>query len=393
MEANPDLGSLKAAWEAALQVPDQAGSLYDPVASWALAPGTLGGGHRLGQRLEFRQRFPFAGKRSLRAEAARARARASGADFYTLQQHLAAEVRRAFAEYAFLHRATEINREELRLVDQLRRIATLRYSTGEVGQQDPLRAAVEEARLEHERVVLQRRMTLVQALLNRLRGRRPDDVLAPPARLSDPRLSSRDLDSLIQEATEERPELDAASARVQAARHEVRLADREYAPDFTVFGGYNSLWDDRDLRPYIGVGLNIPVWRKHRAARLAQKAAEVHGAELAALSAADRIGFEVAATRARVVEAEHLLDLYQSTFLPLAEQSLAASRNGYETALNDFESLLAAATEYEQTRLRYERALADYHVARADLDRAVGRPVVRNPSWNLGGTNNAAIEQ
>ena len=56
--ANPGLASLRAAAEAATYRIDPAGSLDDPMLSYATAPRTVDSG-RLNQRVEFSQRIPW----------------------------------------------------------------------------------------------------------------------------------------------------------------------------------------------------------------------------------------------------------------------------------------------------------------------------------------------
>jgi len=87
-----------------------------------------------------------------------------------------------------------------------------------------------------------------------------------------------------------------------------------------------------------------------------------------------------------LVEAQIALEqinLFLSTHLPLAEQTLAASRIGYQTGGIDFLSFLESMRAVEQAHLEYLRAAANFEKAWAGLERAVGQALPREEarSW------------
>ena len=86
---------------------------------------------------------------------------------------------------------------------------------------------------------------------------------------------------LVEQALGARPELAAAGARVAAEEARVDLAWREYFPDVTVTGSYNRLWQAKDLQPFVGVQLNIPLQLGSR--RAAVEEAQAAASQLSCL--------------------------------------------------------------------------------------------------------------
>ena len=78
---NPDLDVARATWRAAVAAYPSAIALDDPMASYAIAPFSIGSDVPFGQRIEVSQRLPWPGKRELRGDAAIADAEAMQADY------------------------------------------------------------------------------------------------------------------------------------------------------------------------------------------------------------------------------------------------------------------------------------------------------------------------
>src|SRR5437773_9758057 len=80
--SNREVEAMRQAWRAAAAEVGAATSLDDPMASYSLAPLSIGSATaRFGQAVELRQKLPFPGKRQLAGEAALDDADAMRADF------------------------------------------------------------------------------------------------------------------------------------------------------------------------------------------------------------------------------------------------------------------------------------------------------------------------
>jgi outer membrane protein TolC len=279
-----------------------------------------------------------------------------------------------FDDYYLVARSLEINAEHIVLLEEFKRIATVRYEAGEASQQDPIQAEVELTHAMHREIVLETARRVTTEQINALLHRRPDRALPPPpGRAVVPDAGADAADQLITRALEDRPELAAAGARVAAEEARVDLAWREYFPDFTVTGSYNRLWQKSDLQPFVGVQLNVPLQLGRRKAAVEEAQARLEQARSQRLAIEDDVRLAVHSGVDRLGEAGHVARLYRDRLLPAANDQVGAARSGFETGRNSFLTLIDAERNLRNVELGYEEALANVGRRRAELDRALGR--------------------
>ncbi|HED17881.1 MAG TPA: TolC family protein, partial [Gammaproteobacteria bacterium] len=358
---NPTLPAMQAAWQAAQSRIEPAAALDDPLLSYAVAPRTVGADDQdFGQKLELSQQLPWPGKRQLRGERAQHEADAAQQDIETLRLTLSATTRSLFADWYFIHEAIRINRINQDLLQEFRRIAEARYSTGQASKQDALRADVEFNLLKHRAIVLERQRRDSLARINTLLNRAPDERLPLPAKLSEPGPlpSAQTLRSL---AVQVRPEFKALTAHIEASRSTIDLARRAFYPDFNLKAGYNSLWNQDEKRFTVGVGINLPLDRSKRRAVEDAARARTMQAQWRLTDEAAVVAGDVQRAYDRVEESHHVLTLYRDRLLPLAEENLAAAKVDYQGGSGDFLSLLTTEKNLMQTQLQVEQAVAELH--------------------------------
>lgn len=379
LERNPSLESARSAWRAALARFPQETSLDDPMFGAMWAPNSLGADAvRGGYRVDLRQAFPFPGKLSLRGEAALAEAEAASHDYGALRLRLAALASALSDAWYLAARALEINAEHLRLLGEFHRIALSRYEAGLTSAQDPLLAETEQAELLHREVELEAEQRIVAARINALLHRSPTLPLPPPpSRLSAAAHgfeagTGAPPEALLERALAARPELRAAASRVRAREASVALARREFFPDFELQGVYDAIWQEPELRPGVGVTIELPLRIARRRAALDEARAELERARSEERRMADEVRFGVTSALARLHESEHLLALVGERLLPAARDRVVAARAAFESGEASFLELIEAERALRSAELEQHRALADTGRSRAELERAVG---------------------
>ena len=170
-----------------------------------------------------------------------------------------------------------------------------------------------------------------------------------------------------------RPELQALAYRVRSRKAARRLARKDYFPDFTVMGTYNSLWQEDDLQPFVGVSINIPLGLERRRAAESQALSELTRLQAEFAAAVSDVAMQVTEAFERLTESGHVVTLYQTKLLPAAKENLDAAQSGYESGNNDFLTLVTAEKTVMLTELEYQQSLAEYHQRLADVERATGR--------------------
>jgi outer membrane protein TolC len=373
LRRNPSVAAARFAWRAALARHPQETALEDPMVGYGLAPRTIGSQNVMQEahRFELGQAFPFPGKLALRGASALAEAEAAGHDYRAVRLRLATAASLLYDDWWLLARAAEINRQHLALVRELREIAVARYESGTAEQQDPLRAELEETALLHREVELSTARRAAGWQIAALLHERDAGFLPPPA----PFLPAEAGDEPVAsgDALAERPELRAAEARVRARESAEALARREWLPDFRVTAGYDRGWNETDMRPMVGLELNLPIQAARRRAAADQARAELAMARSERERLAADAVAEIETARERLAEARHLLALTRDRMVPAARDQLAAARIGFETGRLGFAELIETERMLRDAELSAQQALADTSRRGAELAAALGR--------------------
>ncbi|HUO81425.1 MAG TPA: TolC family protein [Gammaproteobacteria bacterium] len=375
---NAGLDAMRAALDAARARVVPAGALEDPELTYGFAPQTVDGFRTPGgdfrgpnQRIEISQGFPWPGKLDLREKAARFEADAAGEDVEALRLELAAAARTVFAEWHYAHRALAINAATQELVDELRGSAESRYAAGIASQQDVLQAEVELERLKAERLQLTRERIQIVARINGLLNRPPQTPLPAPAGLPHAR-PVPSFEVLREAALAEHPELQLMSNRIAANEARAELAKKEFLPDFKVFTGYNSLWDEHVKRWIVGASINVPIGRDKRRAALGEARANTRRLEAQLEDRRYTLLSALEQAHAAVAESVATVALYRNELIPLSIENLDAARAAYSAGGGRFLDAIVAEQRKLEAELGLERARADYLMRRAELQRWTG---------------------
>jgi outer membrane protein TolC len=373
LERNPTIAAARWAWRAALARHPQETSLEDPMLEYDLAPASIGSASvDTGQRFALSQALPFPGKLALRGEIALAEAEAAARNHEAVRLRLALLASLLFDEHYLLARKLAVNDAHRALLAELREIAVVRYEAGSASQQDPLEAELAEAELLHREVELRADQRIAAERLNVLLHRAPELPLPPPPAALEILEPAGPRDALLSRAREARPELRAADARVRAREAAVALARREYLPDFRVRGAYDTIWQESDLQPMVGVELNVPLRRARRAAALDEAEASLEAARSEGLALGDEVRLSVERALAELAEAHHALEIFRDRMLPAAKDRVASARAAFETGQSDFSTVIDAERDLRDAELGYEETVVAVSRRHAELARATG---------------------
>ncbi|MGA2797569.1 MAG: TolC family protein [Thermoguttaceae bacterium] len=365
---NPSLAAMIAAWQAAAQLYPQMISLDDPMFSYML--GTKGLGPDGGYMFMGSQKIPWFGKRQLRGSAAQAQSDAAGQDVADLRLRLAESAADALFDLYLVRRETEINAANVELMRDFRAIALARYESAQVTQQDVLQADLELADLEARAAELARQQAVAIARINTLLHRPADCPLPPPANLSPP-CNLPPVEALRDMALARRPDLAAQSARIRAEEANVDLACKQYYPDLEIVGKYDAFMPE-EMRPQLGMNLNVPLWQHKRSAAWREATAKLEQERAQYANLADQARFEVQSAYAELVESDRLLRLYDEKILPVANLYVKSARANYTAGKTDFLRLVDAQRQLYGQWEKFYQAQTDYHRRLAEMCRAVG---------------------
>ena len=384
LRMNPELQSAKLRWDASTERVVQERALDDPVMGLTYFGEQVQ--TRVGEKqagVSASQKIPFIGKLRLQGEVARNEAKVFGERYRTHEREVIAKAKSAFYELFWVHKLTNINEENRGLLKRFVKIAEVKYSTGRATQQDVLKAQVELSRIVNELITLEQLKGTSIARINTLLNRHPDVPLGTPEEIDITELTVS-LKELYGKAKEISPELNILKYKIERDKAAYKLAKKQYFPDFT-FGFNYTFIDDlpssvmsspigESRDSYTGtLSMNIPIFQKRkRDAGVREANARLKSSEKAYKNMENMTLFGVKDYHFKVQTAERLVNLYRDSIIPQAEQSLKAAEIGYQAGKVDFLNLIDSQRVLLDFNLAFYRAVADFGINIAELERVVG---------------------
>lgn len=385
LERNPGIDALLAIEEATKYQIDPARSLDDPTFSYGFAPKTIDAddGRGLNQNIRLSQKLPWPGTLAAREQEALQKSKVAHEDVNALRLRLIALTKFAYAEWYFVNKSLQIHESTSELLEELRSVAEVRYAAGRALQQDVIQAEVEQRNLDRHGLGLTRLKTSIQAQINTLLNQNPNTPLPSVADVSI-REPVPALAELEQRTLDLHPELKRINAQVAANTARIDLAEKGFYPDLELYAGYNSLWNEHDKRPILGVSINVPFDRSKRKAALSQAKANERNLQMRLLDQRAQLLGELARAYAETIESRETIELYENSLVPLASEYLSAALADYESGTGSFLSVVTAEQKKLTTEEALERNRANYFSRVADLERWTGSRFDEHLAFSTG---------
>lgn len=350
--ANPSLDASRAMARAAAARVRAAGALPDPMLSAGVMDLTL---PRFAFHesdftevdVELGQEFPWPGTLGARTRAAKAEARARGADVSVRRREIVVRAAELYYRLRYVVTARATLLRQRGLLATAVEISTTRYATATAPQSDPLQARVALARLDTEEADLAAQEARLRADLKALRKvSRADPLTIEPIRpgalpvcLDAPDASTR---AALPDSLGDHPRLAARRAAVEAAELTARVEQLSARPDFTITARYGARPLGSDFFSAF-VGVRLPLWAGRKQGRLAEAArSDADAARAAVDEETTALTAELRGTLADVRSGETRLRLLTSQVIPAAEASVDAALRGYRVGQVPFLNVLAA---------------------------------------------------
>ena len=374
---NASLEAMRQAVVAATARIKPAGALEDPMLSVSAAPRTFGSAMGAMGDIEISQALPWWGTLDARTQVARAEAEAATHDVEALRLRVAALARGAFSDWVFVHRALDINAANQTVLGELRNIARVRYATGQAPQQDVLQADLARTLLRQQRFELERQRRVLQARMNALLDRTPQEAMPQPAALPD--VMVLPAEELLAERALAHPQLRQLQAEESAAQAREHLEEKERYPKFGVSAGYNNMWSEPAQRPMVGFSVTLPIDQEKYRSAIDAARAQVRRSAAALEDQRASVLADLSAAYAFTREAAQSLALYHDELVPLARTTLEVTRSEYASGRGDFLNVLTAEQHRLDTELGLARTQSEYYQRLAQLDQVSAGALLTEP--------------
>jgi len=385
LQLNPTIKAARAKWEMMEARVPQASAWEDLRLGFDATAGRFVDVPRnafMDQTLMLEREVPVTGKNRSRARAATAEAGAVFEEFRRAELDVVSRVRASYSRLANGYAQLEVNRRNEELLNQFIKISQSRYETGTGTQSDVLLAQTDLAKLLEMRADIQRMISEEQSMLNVLMNQPAQNPLGRPSALAftPQKLSLQRLQALT---LVNRPEIQRAQSMVNAASFGAELAHRQWFPDPMVnvkaqrYNGAGQAVSELDL------GFSVPLpflhQKKYAAGVLeARKGLENAQREFDAMRT-EALGL-VRDQLKKIQTAASQYELYRDQIIPLANETVEASRAAYEAGTGGFLELITARRTLQDNESMALNRLTEHEVAIAELEAITG-----NPTPNLSG--------
>jgi cobalt-zinc-cadmium efflux system outer membrane protein len=375
---NASIKAARAKWEMMKARVPQAGAWEDlrvGVDSVTTRAISIPANSFMDQTAMLEQEVPISGKNRSRARAATAEAGAAFEDLRRMELDVISRARVAYARLANGYEQLEVNRRNDDLLGQFVQISRSRYETGAATQADLLIAQTDAAKLLETRADIARQISEAQSALNVLLNRPAQAPLGQPAALVfTPREFS--LQTLQAIAVAHRPELQRAQSRINAERFRLELANRQWFPDPALNVKSQRYNDASQAISEVDVGISFPIpwlnWKKYSAGVLEARKGVENALQEFDAARVEALGL-VRDQLKKIQTSAGQYELYRDKILPVARQTVEASRSAYEASTGGFLELITARRTLQDVESAALNHLADYEAALAELDAIIGR--------------------
>jgi cobalt-zinc-cadmium efflux system outer membrane protein len=322
------------------------------------------------------QRLPFPGKLPLKRDIAGKDVDIAREQYLEKRNELIEQVKVTYRNLLLISKTIAVTKDNRDLLRQFVKTAETRYAVGIGIQQDVLKARVELSKMTDMLIAQQEMKDSLIARLNSLLYRPPDTEVKEIEGLDMESLTPTpfvySVDELDKIALENRPALISANRMTEKSQLAVRLARKNYYPDFDVGVSYGQRVDRPDFVSGF-VTVSIPLWHRNREDRkVAEERANVRQAEEQYNSMKNEIFFRLKDAMLKIRKYTDQIDLFKTGLIPQGRAALESAISGYSVNKVDFITLIDNQITLYNYQIDYYRALTDYENTLAAIEAMVG---------------------
>jgi cobalt-zinc-cadmium efflux system outer membrane protein len=319
------------------------------------------------------------GKRARRVRAAKADLATTNSDYDEAVRQLRAAATSAFLDALSARAILQSKNKSLSQFERIVSVNEERRRVGDIGEIELVQSRVERDQFKADVITAQADVYSADLVLGQQLGKSkklaaqlpvPDGTLEGPVRIFD-------VDRLVADALEHRPDVISKQRAIKAADLRIELANVNLIPDLSVSGSYSHTATgtggfiqpaDNTLGASLSVNLPFSRWR-YRGELEAASATRTQ-AELQLRSTQLQVEEEVRDAYSRYQAAVQRLELYRGGMLKDADRVLEARLYAYQRGGATLLEVIDAQRTSAEVYLAYSQALADHAHALVSLELA-----------------------
>jgi outer membrane protein len=303
----------------------------------------------------------------------------SKADVETVKRDIVLQVREGYFNILRAEKFVDVGEQAVKQFEAQLEVAKAFFEVGIIPKNDLLQSEVRLANARQALVKAENDLALAKSSFNILLRRdineplKVVDILAykPP---------SLQLEESLEEAVRQRPEIKGAGLRIDQAKESVKIAKSGFFPTVSLGGNYSRSSDKYNLLSDLEserwtlqalASFTLFDWGK-TAYRVGENKVKVTQAEDSKTQLIEGIILEVKQDYLNMLTAEKNIAVAEKS-IEQAEENLRMNEERYKYQVATATDVLDAVTLLAQARVNYYNALSDFNIAKARLDRAMGR--------------------
>ncbi len=374
---NPEIQAARKRWEASKARVPQAKAWEDPKVGISLEKipkGTLKLDRTMAEdrALSISQAFPLSGRLSLKGKIAVVESQISASEYKGIELEVINEVKKAYYSLFLNHKEAELKENSVQLLEDSSRVAEAKYGLGKLAQGEVLKLHLEIARMNNEIANIKEERKARETRLNTLLNR-PAQAPLGMFVLEEDASFKEDIEAFYQLALKNQPELSTFAYAIEKNQYAKSLAKRSVFPDLMAEIGLRGVtaggigpWD-------LAMAISLPFWfwTKQRY-EIKEAVFNLEEAESAYEAMRNKMFAQVRDIVSKIEIAKNRMDLFKTNLMPVLESAVSSSLAGFKAGKYDFMMLIDNERMYIEAKLDYYRALAEYQINLADLERVTG---------------------
>jgi outer membrane protein len=325
----------------------------------------------LGQMSLSQLLFDF-GKTVASVDAARKLAEVSRYDIELQRQLVTLAVKEAYTNTLFAQRLIKVQRQALERADLNLRSVRGFFEVGTRPKSDVVRAEVDVANARVDNIRADNAERVARVALNTSMGVPANTRFELVDNLVYLKVTDPDRD-LVAEALNQRPEYTQAKLRIEGAESILKRTFRDFFPDVVGSGSVGGVRSSLDTSWSAGIALNWSIFDGgNRLSRYREAKAALEASQSRLKATELDIAREVEQARSTVLETDERILAAQAA-VASAQENFRLVQGRFDAGVGTILDLTDAQLALTQAQNAEAQALADFRIALARLERALGR--------------------
>ena len=319
--------------------------------------------------IQINQLIEMGGKRSKRKKLSELEKDLSGWDFEAKRLDVFTDITKAFWDVLAAQERLSITRDLVQLSEQVYTTVVERVKAGKVAPLEEIQSKVALTTIRIELEQSKREMETARKRLAATWGSSSPafEKVIGEFDTVEPIPQQEQMNTLISR----NPDISRWDTEIAKGRADIKLKDANAIPDVTIGAGPRYFNETNNTAFVVGISMPIPLFNRNQGERLEARH-NLSKAEEQRKAAQIKVLTDLAQAYQELSSAYLSAAALKENALPGAQSAFNAAQEGYREGKFSYLQVIDAQRTFFEIKRQYVTALADYHKARANIERLIG---------------------